>query len=132
MDLIACAELMIVGFISLLLTFGQNYIAKICIPVRVAETMLPCRLETTTFSGGHVPVATTPSAEHGTTPSTEHGTTPSTEHGAPSRHLLWNGMKVDSTINRRFLSGGGGGSSCPPVCACIFIGRRTKSASMDP
>lgn len=92
-------ELMIVGFISLLLTFGQNYIAKICIPVRVAETMLPCRLETTTFSAGHVPIGTTPSAEHGT---------------APSRHLLWNGMMVDSTVNRRFLSGGGGGSSCPP------------------
>ncbi|KAJ8764030.1 hypothetical protein K2173_004915 [Erythroxylum novogranatense] len=37
------AELMILGFISLLLTFGQNYIAKICIPIKVAETMLPCR-----------------------------------------------------------------------------------------
>ncbi|KAI3426614.1 MLO-like protein [Psidium guajava] len=35
-------ELMILGFISLLLTFGQSYIAKICIPTSVAETMLPC------------------------------------------------------------------------------------------
>ncbi|CAA6663140.1 unnamed protein product [Spirodela intermedia] len=37
------AELMILGFISLLLTFGQSYIAKICIPEKVADTMLPCR-----------------------------------------------------------------------------------------
>lgn len=36
---------MILGFISLLLTFGQNYIAQICIPVEVADTMLPCRKE---------------------------------------------------------------------------------------
>ncbi|PKU72837.1 MLO-like protein 10 [Dendrobium catenatum] len=38
------SELMVLGFISLLLTFGQNYIAKICIPESVADTMLPCRL----------------------------------------------------------------------------------------
>ncbi|KAJ0695037.1 hypothetical protein HanPI659440_Chr15g0615641 [Helianthus annuus] len=36
------AELMILGFISLILTFSQYYIAKICIPVDVADTMLPC------------------------------------------------------------------------------------------
>lgn len=36
------AELMILGFISLILTFGQPYIAKICIPLKVANTMLPC------------------------------------------------------------------------------------------
>ncbi|XP_061997504.1 MLO-like protein 10 [Rosa rugosa] len=36
------AELMILGFISLILTFGQSYIAKICIPLKVANTMLPC------------------------------------------------------------------------------------------
>lgn len=35
---------MILGFISLLLTFGQNYIAQICIPVRYGNTMLPCKL----------------------------------------------------------------------------------------
>lgn len=33
---------MILGFISLILTFSQYYIAKICIPVDVADTMLPC------------------------------------------------------------------------------------------
>ncbi|XP_027359813.1 MLO-like protein 10 isoform X2 [Abrus precatorius] len=36
------AELMILGFISLLLTFGQSYIVKICIPAKVANKMLPC------------------------------------------------------------------------------------------
>ncbi|XP_058090570.1 MLO-like protein 10 isoform X2 [Magnolia sinica] len=38
---------MILGFISLLLTFGQNYVVKICIPTKVANTMLPCALKTT-------------------------------------------------------------------------------------
>ncbi|XP_020571305.1 MLO-like protein 9 [Phalaenopsis equestris] len=38
------SELMVLGFISLLLTFGQNYIGKICIPESVADTMLPCPL----------------------------------------------------------------------------------------
>ncbi|XP_078155518.1 MLO-like protein 9 isoform X2 [Carex rostrata] len=36
-------ELMILGFISLLLVFFQNYIAEICIPESVGNTMLPCR-----------------------------------------------------------------------------------------
>ena len=33
---------MILGFISLLLTFGQSYIVKICIPQKLADNMLPC------------------------------------------------------------------------------------------
>ncbi|KAK7252617.1 hypothetical protein RIF29_36697 [Crotalaria pallida] len=36
------AELMILGFISLLLTFGQSYIVKICVHENVADKMLPC------------------------------------------------------------------------------------------
>ncbi|KFK40125.1 hypothetical protein AALP_AA3G333500 [Arabis alpina] len=36
------SELMVLGFISLLLTFGQSFILKICIPENVARTMLPC------------------------------------------------------------------------------------------
>lgn len=36
------AELMVLGFISLILTFSQNYIAKICIRSNLANTMLPC------------------------------------------------------------------------------------------
>ncbi|KAL6528934.1 MLO-like protein 8 [Orobanche minor] len=37
------AELMILGFISLSLVFSQYYIAEICIPDNVGNTMLPCR-----------------------------------------------------------------------------------------
>lgn len=33
---------MILGFISLTLVFSQYYIAGICIPPNVANTMLPC------------------------------------------------------------------------------------------
>ncbi|KAL8158786.1 hypothetical protein V2J09_000323 [Rumex salicifolius] len=36
------AELMILGFISLIFTFSQSYFAKICIPVKLADTMHPC------------------------------------------------------------------------------------------
>ncbi|KAF7130551.1 hypothetical protein RHSIM_Rhsim10G0192400 [Rhododendron simsii] len=37
------AELMVLGFISLILVFSQYYIAEICIPTKVANTMLPCK-----------------------------------------------------------------------------------------
>lgn len=33
---------MILGFISLLLTFGQTYIVRICIPAIVADKLLSC------------------------------------------------------------------------------------------
>ncbi|CAM8902468.1 unnamed protein product [Rhodiola kirilowii] len=36
------SELMVLGFISLLLTFFQTYILKICISSTLADTMLPC------------------------------------------------------------------------------------------
>ncbi|KAG5013510.1 hypothetical protein AAZX31_09G179500 [Glycine max] len=36
------AELMVLGFLSLLLTFGQSYIVRICIPMDVADKLLPC------------------------------------------------------------------------------------------
>nr|XP_029144615.1 MLO-like protein 9 [Arachis hypogaea] len=36
-------ELMVLGFISLILTFGQTYISKWCIPEKYANTMLPCK-----------------------------------------------------------------------------------------
>ncbi|KAE8729063.1 MLO-like protein 7 [Hibiscus syriacus] len=49
-------ELMVLGFISLLLTFGQSYISKICIPEEVADTMLFCpkrHAESAHGQGGH-------------------------------------------------------------------------------
>lgn len=38
-------ELMLLGFISLLLTVFQNVINKICVPADVTRHMLPCKLE---------------------------------------------------------------------------------------
>ncbi|KAK9129201.1 hypothetical protein Sjap_009688 [Stephania japonica] len=46
------AELMLLGFISLLLTFGQQHIAKICMPAKYGEDMLPCRAENSKSNGG--------------------------------------------------------------------------------
>ncbi|XVE94384.1 hypothetical protein REPUB_Repub02eG0004100 [Reevesia pubescens] len=37
------AELMLLGFISLLLTVGTYYIPEICIPEKIGNTMLPCK-----------------------------------------------------------------------------------------
>ncbi|XP_038972433.1 MLO protein homolog 1-like [Phoenix dactylifera] len=37
------AELMLLGFISLLLTIGQAPISKICIPAKAGDIMLPCK-----------------------------------------------------------------------------------------
>ncbi|XP_024020102.1 LOW QUALITY PROTEIN: MLO protein homolog 1 [Morus notabilis] len=39
------AELMLLGFISLLLTVGTQYIVKICIPANLGHVMLPCKIE---------------------------------------------------------------------------------------
>lgn len=38
----SCAELMLLGFISLLLTVGQGLISNICIPEKVGSTWHPC------------------------------------------------------------------------------------------
>lgn len=37
-----CVDLMLLGFLSLLLTVGEKTIANICIPKDVGETFLPC------------------------------------------------------------------------------------------
>lgn len=41
-DCILCAELMLLGFISLLLTVFQSRVVKICVPPRVVKHLLPC------------------------------------------------------------------------------------------
>lgn len=33
---------MLLGFISLLLTVGTTYVVKICIPIKLGDTFLPC------------------------------------------------------------------------------------------
>lgn len=81
---------MVLGFISLLLTFGQNYIASICIPMKIAGTMLPCPLAGSDYS-----------YEAGQEPETNGG-----EH-EHHRKLLW--------YERRFLAAGSVGADCKMV-----------------
>ncbi|KAA8537383.1 hypothetical protein F0562_026930 [Nyssa sinensis] len=85
------AELMVLGFISLLLTFGQNFISNICIPVKFADTMLPCSQKVAHGS------AHSPDAKHKPPQKAE------PEH---HRRLLWN--------ERRILAGSGPSAGCKP------------------
>ncbi|XP_055816475.1 MLO-like protein 13 isoform X2 [Solanum dulcamara] len=43
-------ELMLLGFISLLLTVSQGAISKICVPENISKIMLPCNLKESTTS----------------------------------------------------------------------------------
>ena len=43
---------MLLGFISLLLTVGTTYVAKICIPANFGDVMLPCKLSKEKVDGG--------------------------------------------------------------------------------
>ncbi|EXB56285.1 MLO-like protein 5 [Morus notabilis] len=80
-------ELMVLGFISLLMTFGQNYIVRICIPMKIADTMLPCPLTGSdhNYESGHETEVTGGDHEH-------------------HRKLLW--------YERRFLAAGSVGADC--------------------
>ncbi|KAL5210981.1 hypothetical protein ABZP36_006604 [Zizania latifolia] len=76
------AELMLLGFISLLLTVAQTPISKICIPKSAANIMLPCKVgeeKAVNGKGNH-------------------------------RRLLW--YSVEEESHRRFLAGGGGEDYC--------------------
>lgn len=89
------AELMVLGFISLLLTFGQNYISKMCIPEALADKMLPCK----------IPDDAHPKQEAGKPAG---GAPPAGEAGGGGHRRLL-------SYQRRFLAGGGGGHGCKPV-----------------
>jgi mlo protein len=106
------AELMVLGFISLLLTFGQNYISKVCIPVKYSNTMLPCQppSERTPDHPGE-PALEPQGTEHEPTPNIPAGEGES--KGEHHRRLL--------SYERRFLGGGGGGPGCKPVINLISI-----------
>lgn len=91
---------MILGFISLLLTFGQNYITQICISEKIAKTMLPCK-------NGHKMKGAR--SEGGIDGHGEHNIS----EGHHRRLLLQ--MIMNLTSNRRVLSAGGGDTSCHPV-----------------
>ncbi|KAL1533398.1 MLO-like protein 9 [Salvia divinorum] len=45
-------ELMVLGFISLLLTFRQTYITEVCIPEKISRTMLPCEFKEEPYEEG--------------------------------------------------------------------------------
>lgn len=96
---------MILGFISLLLTFGQSYISKMCIPMKYANTMLPC-VPPKHPEGGHE------IEDQGHGPPQEDGAAGAgagagDAEGEHHRRLL--------SYERRFLGGGGGGNACKMV-----------------
>ncbi|KAJ8772605.1 hypothetical protein K2173_027782 [Erythroxylum novogranatense] len=83
------AELMVLGFISLLLTFSQGYVSQWCIPVRYANTMLPCQRK-------HLRVE-----DHG---GEHYESEAPADKGDHHRRLLW--------YARRFLGGDSAGATC--------------------
>eukprot|EP01018_Ginkgo_biloba_P015674 Gb_09144 [translate_table: standard] len=87
------AELMLLGFISLLLTVGQEHISKICISKSLGDSMLPCKKKEATDS--------------------EDTEVSSEGH---RRRLLWGSGGASSSSSelplRRFLAGGGGSDHC--------------------
>lgn len=46
-------ELMILGFISLILAVSQGLISRMCIPSHLADYMLPCKLSTASSENEH-------------------------------------------------------------------------------
>ncbi|KAK4795476.1 hypothetical protein SAY86_013470 [Trapa natans] len=95
------SELMVLGFISLLLTFGQNYITMVCISEKIADTMLPCPFRGS--GNGHGPVK---GVEGGATHGAEKGGIIGGEESEHHRRLLWH--------ERRVLSAGSPAKGCRP------------------
>lgn len=105
------AELMVLGFISLLLTFGQNYIAKICIPEKAGNTMLPCPAGHHKAAEHHEPPAAHheapehheppaahhEAAEHHEPPENEHHQQPEAAAAEHHRRLLWSMRRILSS-----------------------------------
>ncbi|KAK4804675.1 hypothetical protein SAY86_004492 [Trapa natans] len=94
------SELMVLGFISLLLTFGQSYIATVCISEHIADTMLPCPLRVS--RSGHS------AAEGGAEKGAGIGGGGGDDHGESEHHrrLLW--------YDRRVLAADSPSKGCKP------------------
>ena len=88
-------ELMVLGFISLILTFGQSYISNICIPEKVADTMLYCAKRVDSTHHKPHPMQQQSGGEAG------------------HRRLL--------LYDRRFLGGASKASGCKPVSASFLL-----------
>ncbi|KAF6167379.1 hypothetical protein GIB67_020685 [Kingdonia uniflora] len=89
-------EQMVLSFISLLLTFGQNYIARICIPLKAIDTMLSCLFRR------NLEAETTMGRDHGVDRITTHE--PDYDPIEHHRRILWN--------QRRFLFAGSDTTKC--------------------
>ncbi|XP_026415039.1 MLO-like protein 12 isoform X1 [Papaver somniferum] len=101
------AELMLLGFISLLLTIGQVPISKICIPQSVANTWHPCskQQEYDLYNIGSVTTSVT-TAFHNTDSHKSNNLV-----GTPGRRLVSNSSYPLSS-HRRALAGGGDYDVC--------------------
>ncbi|RWW06062.1 hypothetical protein GW17_00030634, partial [Ensete ventricosum] len=84
-------ELMLMGFISLILTVTQGLISKICVPKSVGDSWHPCK----------------PGDESATTSADGHWQDSSTKG---RRRLLQD--SVSAGVFRRILAGGGGSDKC--------------------
>lgn len=91
---------MILGFISLLMTFGQSYIVGICISEKLSETMLPCALRKAADHGEITPPA-----------KDDHPSAEENHH----RRLLSDDYFMNLGLQRRVLSGGSASVNCKPV-----------------
>ncbi|KAI4985125.1 MLO-like protein 9 [Hordeum vulgare subsp. vulgare] len=105
------AELMVLGFISLLLVFGQSYIIKICISEAAANTMLPCRLKKATVEveitkDGHGAAAGTANGEHGPAAGAA-----KEEHFSLGTHPF---TAASFSVPHRMLSEANMNTKCPP------------------
>ncbi|CAN1163077.1 MLO-like protein 5 [Linum perenne] len=109
-------ELMVLGFISLTLTFSQNYIAQICVPARYTRVMLPCA-QGEHGGGEHGGGG---GGEHGGGGGGEHGGGGGGEHGGAEAGVAAAAATMAAEhhrrllfFERRFLSGHGGPVHCP-------------------
>ncbi|MQL81619.1 hypothetical protein Taro_014081 [Colocasia esculenta] len=98
------SELMLLGFISLLLTVGQGPISKICVPKSVGDSWHPCKKsrEPSTSVDSH----TSTSTYSGSPPKA-----PWDDDGSVGRKLLQEAVLSTAGL-RRVLAGGGGGDKC--------------------
>lgn len=78
---------MVLGFMSLILTVTQRGISKICVPIEVAETLLPCRK-----------------------------TALKNIKAIGSLEQLWANIGQISSFHERILAAAQNSDSCPEVC----------------
>ncbi|GJN39413.1 hypothetical protein PR202_gb28530 [Eleusine coracana subsp. coracana] len=101
---------MVLGFISLLLVFGQNYIIKICITEEAADTMLPCKLKATTYDAV---TGKDHSNDPRVVPDQEHGGGGDHEEAKNNEHLSSLYSMYPPRIHSRFLAEANMKTKCP-------------------